>query len=325
MNDLDSRVHLLLQAGGHTVATAESLTGGRLAVHFTDTPGASATYLGGVSLASAAFTVGAAPAQTTVAAALALDVDGVVDVDRRRSEAVAVLIARCMRAHGIAWEPWMEPPPAAPDPDLEPVAWAERWGFGVSTMVGRVTHASPPDPNLAMMAALPADDESRARAALYGTADGGGGCHGSANDAVYGLRDRLLASLRPALADLDARIAADPLAAQTVEAWRTCVRPIAEGDVPERRTFTERLITRFNAEAQRLVASGAAEPRLLALQADERRVAAALARCEAAFAGSRAAIAAPFETEFVARHRDELATVGAAIREAEAALPTLPP
>jgi nicotinamide-nucleotide amidase len=48
MNDLDSRVHLLLQAGGHTVATAESLTGGRLAVHFTDTPGASATYLGGV-------------------------------------------------------------------------------------------------------------------------------------------------------------------------------------------------------------------------------------------------------------------------------------
>ena len=48
MNDLDSRVHLLLRAGGHTVATAESLTGGRLAVHFTDTPGASATYLGGV-------------------------------------------------------------------------------------------------------------------------------------------------------------------------------------------------------------------------------------------------------------------------------------
>jgi PncC family amidohydrolase len=48
VTDLFSRVHLLLRAGGQTVATAESLTGGRLAVALTDTPGASETYLGGV-------------------------------------------------------------------------------------------------------------------------------------------------------------------------------------------------------------------------------------------------------------------------------------
>ncbi|WP_395691281.1 CinA family protein [Nocardioides sp.] len=48
MTDLEKRVHLLLRAAGTTVATAESLTGGRLAVAMTDTPGASETFLGGV-------------------------------------------------------------------------------------------------------------------------------------------------------------------------------------------------------------------------------------------------------------------------------------
>ena len=46
--ELLKRIHLFLRAGANTIATAESLTGGRLAVAFTDTPGASETYLGGV-------------------------------------------------------------------------------------------------------------------------------------------------------------------------------------------------------------------------------------------------------------------------------------
>jgi nicotinamide-nucleotide amidase len=46
--DLVERVHQALRSVGATVATAESLTGGRLAAALTETPGASETYVGGV-------------------------------------------------------------------------------------------------------------------------------------------------------------------------------------------------------------------------------------------------------------------------------------
>ena len=46
--ELPARVLALLQERGETVATAESLTGGRLAAALTGVPGASRSYVGGV-------------------------------------------------------------------------------------------------------------------------------------------------------------------------------------------------------------------------------------------------------------------------------------
>jgi nicotinamide-nucleotide amidase len=48
LSGLAERVHALLQEREETVATAESLTGGRLAAALTAVPGASRSYVGGV-------------------------------------------------------------------------------------------------------------------------------------------------------------------------------------------------------------------------------------------------------------------------------------
>ena len=280
--------------------------------------------VGGLWLASRVLSAGVASASTTVAATLAVDVDA-TDLDARRSEAVAVLVARCMNARGLAWQPWIETAPSVPDAELEPVAWAERWGFGVSTTLGRPRISPPADRNLTAVDAMPADMQARYRDALYGTAADDPGCQRSANDTVYGLRERFLAPLRHALTDLDAGIAADPRAIHAVDEWRLCVAPIAGPDRPERRTLAQQLIARFQARVDAIGTTPAGMAGQLALQTDERRVAATLARCEARFAESRASVSAPFEAAFVTRHREELTRIGTAIRDAEAALPTMPP
>jgi len=80
VTDLGKRVHLLVRAEGSTVATAESLTGGRLAVRFTDVPGVSETYLGGV---------------VTYATQLKTSV---LDVDQEVVDAHGVVSAECAEA-----------------------------------------------------------------------------------------------------------------------------------------------------------------------------------------------------------------------------------
>src|SRR6185312_12074130 len=102
--------------------------------------------VGGLALATAVLSE-AAERPTTVAAALGLGSDAALD--ERRSVAVAVLTTACMRRLGLEWTPVVATVPTVPDADLGPVAWADRWGFGISTAVAQPTRQPDMDPNLA--------------------------------------------------------------------------------------------------------------------------------------------------------------------------------
>jgi hypothetical protein len=180
------------------------------------------------------------------------------------------------------------------------------------------------DPNMAAVARLPAAERAAYVRALHG--DGSApGCLTTASESVYGLRDRLLSPLTPDLLALDARIGADPAAARALAAWRSCIGPVAPGLTPDRRTLPGALLERFVGRTTTMGPGIPGVVGLAALQADERRVAAAVARCELAFIEDRSRVAVAHEAAFVEEHRDALAAIGAAIRAAEAALPTLPP
>ena len=256
---------------------------------------------------------------TTVEEALDLG-PATAESDARRAVAVAVLTTACMQNLGLLWQPVPEPLPEIPDPDLDPVAWADRWGFGVSTITARPA-AAHSDPNLGAIASLPDAMRSRYRTALHGS-PGQPGCQETARDSVYGLRYRLLRPLRAELDALEAAVTADPNLGRAVAVWRGCVGRVAGGLPLDRRSLPGALLQRFAARTAHVEPGS---PRLGDLQEDERRVAGVLARCEASYANTRTLIAAPYEAAFVASHEAALRSVGTAIRAAEAALPTVPP
>jgi hypothetical protein len=269
-------------------------------------------------IGSAAMSAGPAP-PSTLAAALRLDTPGSGDsLDRRREAAIAARTADCMAALGLVYEPVPAPPPRIPDAELDPVAWSARWGFGVTTSAAWSPEPAHQDPNATYAAALPPALRDRYRAALYGDA-AGPGCIAVSTDRVLGLRARVLAPLRPDLKALQRAVEADPAVRAATTTWRRCiVRATGIAD-PERASLGARLIEGF---AARGATPGIA---LSTLQAEERRVATAVARCESEFSAARMRAAVPHETRFVRRHWPQLRAIGQVIRDAEEALPTVPP
>jgi nicotinamide-nucleotide amidase len=91
--EVAERVHVLLQRRHETLATAESITGGRLAAALTGVPGASRSYLGGV----VAYATSVKEALLGVPEALVAE-HGVI------SAQCALAMARgAVRATGAAW------------------------------------------------------------------------------------------------------------------------------------------------------------------------------------------------------------------------------
>ncbi len=277
---------------------------------------------GGLAVATAVLS-GPTGRPPTVAGVLGLDGPERPDLASRREEAVAALIAECMANHGLDWTPVVEPPPALPDPDLDPVAWADRWGFGLATMVGRPGPPGQADPNLEALGHMTVVERARYLAVLDGPgAAGDGGCRGAANSAVFGLRERHLSPLRGDLDALHRAIAADPGMGAAAIAWQRCVSPVAGGHAKDRATLVPAMMRELDARIQ---AAGSDAAALTGIAADERLQAGVVARCEGTFAADRAMVAAAHEARFIARHEQALLHAGAAIRGAEADLPTLPP
>jgi hypothetical protein len=271
----------------------------------------------GTALVAILFLAPPPPPRTIVDALAAPLDDGLAE---RRTWAVEASTQACMHALGLPYRPRVGADPVIPDADLDPIAWAERWGFGIATAVG-VAAADTADPADRYLAGLHGSARARYVAALYGDGTGRGGCHGSAMDAVHGLRDRELAPLRGPLARLERAIAVDPARSRVLAAWDACVRALGIPDT-DRATLIERMRASFTERAARVQP----DRRLLdAIAADERRVAAGIARCEAGYAAQMAVVVAAHEARFVATHRALLARIGARIRAAEAAYPINPP
>lgn len=259
------------------------------------------------------------PAPRTIADALAAPLD--VGLADRRGWAVQASTRACMAGLGLPYSPISDAHPTIPDAHLDPVAWAERWGFGIATSVGVAEARTVPDPNEGYLAALHGSARATYVKALYGDGTARRGCHGSTFDAVHGLRDRELAPLRRHLAHLEQVVAADPARRGVVAAWEACVRALGIPDTA-RTTLVDRIRASFTDRAIRVQH----DRRLLhAVATEERRIAVGIARCEAAQGAAMAVIAAPHEARFVAAHRALLTRIGARIRAAEAAYPVSPP
>lgn len=166
---------------------------------------------------------------------------GVSEVERQRHLQVERLVADCMAEHGFEYVAVsLDDRRAGPFDEayaLEPAEFAERYGYGVTTLTAGAEDERFLDPNQEIMDSLSPDERAEYERALWGSdaavdpdaADQG--CRMQAEVEVYGVREpddraqqmERFAALFEALDELSRRIENDPRLADSEIDWARCM------------------------------------------------------------------------------------------------------
>lgn len=226
---------------------------------------------------------------------------------RETDARIQQFIHECMDAKGYDYiehvPEWTDSPASL----LSPEQYAATYGFGITDPPPAEVIIDP-DPNQMVLDALtPLRQQSFIRALRKQPSFGryGAGCEGWANQSVYGWQEQLLRPVETAVERLGAGASLDPRAVEGQAQWVSCVRD--GGFEIERPDQIESFL--MDTIKTRLGATPSTSPEWENLRAHERKLATALARCNAQLDKVRSAIARELEGRFILQNYSQLATI----------------
>ena len=223
--------------------------------------------------------------------------------------------------------------------DLPPDQYAERWGYGISTIdPSQYTAESPDDPNSAIVEALSPEARAAYEKALYGieiSREGGNvsrkegpdGCQTRAMQEVYG--EGFNGRDDPAPAEFDGlneemgalwdRVVNDPRVIEAKKGWANCMADAGHPEATDPDNAVQLVIQRFSTlygvepgqfkEVRAGMKSAPQQPDAAALaevQSYERGLAMADRRCKATYEDVVFTVQSEVENRFIDEHRAEL-------------------
>jgi hypothetical protein len=215
--------------------------------------------------------------------------------------------------------------------DLPPDQYAERWGYGISTIdPSQFTAEAPDDPNSAIVEALSPEARSAYDKAMYGNgreqADDGG-CQGRAMREIYGedFADRKevasseYSALDEEMGALWDRVVNDPRVVAAKSGWSDCMADAGHPEATDPDNAAQLVVERFSdlygvdpsqfKEVRAGMKSPPQQPAPAALaevQSYERSLAMADRRCKAAYDDAVFTVQTEVENRFIEENRAEL-------------------